>query len=251
MGAGIGLRGRDYRQIWGGAANVGFRRTTSPLDPPPNQGRHMSGKGAIPAAFRYIARLFFVITGRADQLRHIYGRKVVTQYSKRMVVVHWLTLLLLAMAWSFGEELAEATDESQATVANYLVHMAVGGLVLLATVARLAFRRKDGTPLPLGQTTMDKIAKGTHHLLYTLLFVLPVSGMVTVLTSDALKGIMAGDASLLPKEEGFKDVFAHEVHEVMVNVLIAVVLLHALAAIKHQFIDKDGLMQRMMLRRKD
>lgn len=174
-----------------------------------------------------------------------------TQYSKRMVIVHWLTLLLLAMAWSFGEDLAEATDESKATVANYLVHMLVGGAVLLATVARLLFRGKDGTPPAMGQTLIDKVAKGMHHLLYTLLFVLPISGMVTVLTSDALKGILAGDANLLPKENGYEHVFAHEVHEVMVNVLIAVVVIHALAAIKHQFIDKDGLMERMMLRRKD
>ena len=174
-----------------------------------------------------------------------------TQYSKRMVVVHWLTLLLLVIAWRYGDSLAESTDDSKATIAGYAWHILAGGAVLLLTAARLFFRSKDGIPPAIGQTTMDKVAKGTHHLLYTLLFVLPVSGVITVLTSDVLKGLLAGDAGLLPKEDGFKDVFAHEVHEVMVNVLIAVVVLHILGAIKHQFIDKDGLMHRMMLRRKD
>jgi cytochrome b561 len=81
--------------------------------------------------------------------------------------------------------------------------------------------------------------------------VLPVSGVITVITSDALKGLLAGDASLLPKKDGYEHVFAHEVHEVLVTALIVVVVLHILGAIKHQFIDKDGLMERMMLRRKD
>jgi cytochrome b561 len=175
----------------------------------------------------------------------------VTQYSKRMVIAHWLTLLLLVIAWRYGDSLAELTDHSKATIAAYGWHILAGGSVLLLTATRLFFRSKDGTPPAMGQTTMDKIAKGTHHLLYTLLFVLPLSGLITVLTSDVLKGLMAGDASLLPKEDGFEKVFAHEVHEVLVNVLIAVVVLHILGAIKHQFIDKDGLMQRMMLRRKD
>lgn len=173
------------------------------------------------------------------------------QYSKRMVVIHWLTLALLVAAWFLGESLAEATDGSKATLVEYIRHIAVGAAVLLLTVIRLMFRSKDGTPPPMGQTVMDKVAKGVHHALYTTLFVLPVSGMVTVFSSDAGKGLLAGDAGLLPKEDGYEHVFAHEVHEVLVTVLIALVVVHVLGAIKHQFIVKDGLMERMMLRRKD
>jgi len=174
-----------------------------------------------------------------------------TQYSKRMVIVHWLTLALLIAAWYLGDSLADATDESKATLAGYIVHIAVGGTVLLLTLFRLYFRRNDGIPAPAGDTAMDKLAKSVHYLLYIVLFVLPVSGVMTVFTSDAGKALLAGDANLLPKEHGYHNVFAHEVHEQLVNVLIALVVLHILGAIKHQFITKDGLMERMMLRRKD
>jgi len=173
-----------------------------------------------------------------------------TQYSKRMVIVHWLTLALLIAAWFLGEELAEATDESKATLAGYFMHMAAGGAVLLLTVSRLLFRSKDGTPPAAGQSAMDKAAKGIHHVLYLALFVLPVSGMMTVITSDAGTALLAGNASLLPLENGYEHVFAHEVHEVLVTVLIVLVAVHLLGAIKHQFIMKDGLMERMSLRRK-
>ena len=174
-----------------------------------------------------------------------------TQYSKRMVIVHWLTLALLIAAWFLGEDLAEATDESKATLAGYMLHMAVGGTVLLLTLYRLYFRSKDGIPAPLGDTPMDKLAKGVHYLLYTVLFVLPVSGVVILLTSKAGSALLAFDVNMLPKEHGYRGVFAHEVHEQLVNVLIALVVVHVLGAIKHQFITKDGLMERMMLRRKE
>jgi cytochrome b561 len=173
-----------------------------------------------------------------------------TQYSKRMVIVHWLTLALLIVAWFLGEELAEATDESQATLTAYIVHASAGASILLLTLVRVFFRSSDGTPAPSGDTAMDKLAKTIHYLLYTTLFILPLSGIVTVISSDAGKALLAGDASLLPKEDGFEHVFAHEVHEILVSVLIVLAVVHILGAIKHQFIDKDGLMERMMWRRK-
>jgi len=174
-----------------------------------------------------------------------------TQYSKRMVIAHWLTLVLLVVAWFLGDDLADATDDSKATLAGYIMHMSVGGAILLLTLVRLFFRSKDGTPAPMGVTALDKVAKGVHHLLYTVLILLPLSGVVTVITSDTGKALLSGDAGLLPKEHGYDKVFAHEVHETFVTVLVVLVALHILGAIKHQFISKDGLMSRMSLRRKD
>jgi len=171
-----------------------------------------------------------------------------TQYSKRMVIVHWLTLALLVAAWFLGEELDEARHEGAATIAGYIAHALVGGAVLLFTVARLYFRGKDGVPPPVGESFMDKVAKGVHHGLYALLVLLPVSGVMTVVNSDVGRALMSGDAALLPKK--FTGVPAHEVHEILVTVVIVLVAVHVLGAVKHQFIAKDGLMERMSLRRK-
>ena len=173
-----------------------------------------------------------------------------TQYSKRMVITHWLTLALLIAGWFLGEDLAEATDENKATLVGYFVHASVGAGILLLTLTRLFFRSKDGVPPPMGQSGLDKLAKGIQHFMYLALVVLPVSGMMTVITSDAGKALLAGDAGMLPKDGGYDHVFAHEVHETMVTVLIVLVAIHVLGALKHQFIAKDGLMDRMSLRRK-
>ncbi len=170
------------------------------------------------------------------------------KYSKRSIIVHWLTLILLVAAWFLGESASDARHEGGATIAGYMVHILVGGTVLLLTLLRIVFRRADGTPPPMGDTPMDKVAKGIHHVLYLLLIVLPLSGIMQVLTSNVGKALLAGDASLLPKK--FEGVAAHDVHEILVNVLIVVVVVHVLGALKHQFVMKDNIMDRMSLRDK-
>jgi len=172
-----------------------------------------------------------------------------TQYSKRMVIVHWLTLALLIVAWYLGHELDEARHEEGAKLIGYVVHALIGGTILLLVLARLYFRSKDGVPAPLGDTSTDKLAKGVHHLFYVVLVVLPVSGVATVATSEVGKALKAWDASLLPKK--FSGILAHNVHETLVTVLIALVIVHVLGALTHQFILKDGLMKRMSLRKPD
>jgi cytochrome b561 len=173
-----------------------------------------------------------------------------TQYSKRMVIVHWLTLAVLIAAWYLGDSLSDATDDGKATLAGYIVHALVGGTVLLLTLSQLIFRRKDGRPpLEEDKPIYQLVAKGVHYLLYTVLFLLPLSGVAIILTSKVGAALLAGDATLLPRK--FHGVFAHAVHEQLVNVLIVLVMIHILGAIKHQFISKDGLMERMVLRRKD
>ena len=154
-----------------------------------------------------------------------------TQYSRRMVIVHWLTLALLVAAWFLGEELDEARHEAGATIASYVVHALVGGAVLLFTLARLYFRGRDDVPPPIGESLMDKVAKGVHYGLYAALVVLPVSGVMTVVNSDVGKALMSGDAALLPKK--FSGVPAHDAHEMLVTAMIVLMAVHVLGAFKH------------------
>jgi len=171
-----------------------------------------------------------------------------TQYSNRMVIIHWLTLVLLIAAWFIGHELDKARHEAGAPLIGYVAHALAGAAVLLLAVARLYFRRKDGTPPPMGDTPMDKLAKAIQHSIYAVLILLSASGALTLGTSGVCDALKAWDASLLPKK--FSGIFAHNIHEMLVTVLIVLVIIHVLGAIKHQFIIKDGLMKRMSLHKK-
>ncbi|MDD4959619.1 MAG: cytochrome b/b6 domain-containing protein [Gallionella sp.] len=169
-----------------------------------------------------------------------------THYSKRVVIAHWLTLLLLVAAYVLGEEAHDArkaVEGAGATIAEYVAHSLAGAAVLLLTILRLFFRKADGVPAPIGTGLMDKVATGVHHALYLVLFLLPVSGMMIVLNSSIGKAILAGDPTLLPRK--FSEVPAHDAHEILVTVLFVLVGIHVLGAIKHQFLMKDGLISRM------
>src|ERR1039457_3461905 len=113
-----------------------------------------------------------------------------------MVIVHWLTTALLIAAWYLGDSLSEATDDGKATLAGYIVHISVGGTVLLLTMSQLYFRRKDGTPPLLADTPMYQVvAKYVHYFLYTVLILLPVTGVTIILTSKVGAALLAGDRS--------------------------------------------------------
>lgn len=171
------------------------------------------------------------------------------KYTSRIILIHWLTLALLVVAWLLGDEVNEARHEGAATLSAYLYHILAGGLVLVLTLARVLFRAKDGVPPPLGDTPMDKVAKAIHGLLYGVLILLPVSGMLQTIQSGIGRAITSGDATLLPAK--FTGIEAHEVHEVLVTVLIVLVVVHVLGALKHQFVLKDNLLDRMSLRNKE
>ena len=176
--------------------------------------------------------------------------KITEPYSKRMVIIHWLTLLLLIVAWYLGDALIDARIEKNATLIGYFAHALMGGAILLLTILRMTFRGVDGTPPPLGNSVMNIVARGVHHGLYVLLILLSITGFMTLLTSTVGMALVTNTAILLPAEYTGPSVIPHSVHEILVTVMMVVVLVHILGAIKHQFIMKDGLMGRMSLRRK-
>jgi cytochrome b561 len=65
------------------------------------------------------------------------------KYSKRMVVIHWLTLLFFVAAIYLGYTVSQARQIGDATLAAYLSHLLVGDLILVLTLVRLFFKRKD------------------------------------------------------------------------------------------------------------
>lgn len=169
------------------------------------------------------------------------------QYSIRLAVIHWLTLLLFIAAVYLGHSLDEMKEAAN-KLSLYPTHFIIGDLVLVLTLIRVYFLRKDGKLAPIegGSAIANKVASGIHHLLYVLLIALPVSGMVMINTTGLLAAIQAHDASKLPDLEKF---MAHEVHAALVAILVLTIGLHALAALYHQFVLKDNLIRRMAIKR--
>lgn len=152
-------------------------------------------------------------------------------YSRIQIILHWLVFALVAAQFLLGETIAEAMEkirEGAQVPFNPLIaqHVFGGGLILLLVIWRLALRKKRGVPdMPEGESPAQKmVAKGTHHILYLLLILMPISGSVAWFL-----GVNA----------------ASNGHQIMKVVLIVLVGLHVVAALYHQFVLKNNLLDRM------
>ena len=169
------------------------------------------------------------------------------QYSVRLAIIHWLTLLLFIAAVYLGHTLDEmkvAADKLQL----YPIHFIVGNFVFVLTLIRAYFLFKDGKPVPIegGSAIANKVATGIQHLLYLLLIALPVSGMIMINSTGILNALQLHDASKLPDLEKFA---IHDVHGILVGILVLTIGLHVLGALKQQFVLKNNLLRRMAIKR--
>ena len=86
----------------------------------------------------------------------------------------------------------------------------------------------------------------THHGLYALFFAVPLLGWAYS-SAAGFPIVLFGLWQLpdfVPVSESLSDVLK-ELHEISAFAMAALVLLHIGGALKHHFIDRDGLLQRM------
>ncbi len=135
-------------------------------------------------------------------------------------------------------------------------HKTFGILILLLTVFRLVWRLTHRSPAhPAAAPRWERFASSiSHFLLYALLLAAPVTGWMLVSVSplniDTLLfnvipwphlpwlHNLADKASMIHQYEDF--------HEWATGALIALLLLHIAAALKHHFVDKDTVLKRML-----
>lgn len=162
--------------------------------------------------------------------------------------LHWLTLLLILGLALVGMSMDELPN-SPLKVQVYAMHKSFGLTVLGLTLLRLLWRLLAGAPNPVpGMARWQHwAASGTHGLLYALLLAMPLSGWLYNSASGfPLKwfGLLS-----LPKLAGYNPGLKHfalEAHETIFYVLAGVLLLHAAAALKHHYVDRDATLRRML-----
>ncbi|MFN5999434.1 MAG: cytochrome b [Paracoccaceae bacterium] len=153
--------------------------------------------------------------------------KTTTGYSGIQIALHWLVAILIVIAWFTGEgaeEAMEVVEEGGTT--GFVPHVALGLAILALVVVRVLVRLGRGAPAAPGAPGSLQVlaADWGHRLIYLLMIAVPLGGISTFFL-----GLEVG-----------------EIHGLAANVLMVVVLGHALLALYHQYVLKDGLLRRMM-----
>ena len=175
-------------------------------------------------------------------------KNTIDSYGIIAIIFHWVVAVAVIGMYLLGlwmDDL-EYYDPWYTTAPH--IHKSIGVIVISLVVARLIWRWIN--PVPKSLRSHKKweqvLAKLTHGMFYILLISMFFSGyLITTAEGKSLQVFnWFGIPAMVTEIENLEDV-AGEIHEVIANTIILLATLHALAAIKHQFFDKDGTLLRM------
>lgn len=125
-------------------------------------------------------------------------------------------------------------------------HRSLGILLLIALLGRWLWRATNPKPRPDGLSPFEqKASHAVHWGFYVLLLGLMVSGYL-ISTPDGQPIDVFGWFSVpsIIKARGLES-SAGYVHRVVAYIVIALAVVHTLAALKHHFVDKSEILNRM------
>jgi cytochrome b561 len=170
--------------------------------------------------------------------------------------LHWLTVILVAVAWTLGT-FGDEIPKGAARATGLFIHISAGLAILVLLAIRLVWRFADPVPLPepnkfsrwLGAFT-DTAGRLTHYVLYGLLVAVPTTGVIYQFAHGDTLPLFGFFA--IPSPWAADRAFAHnvkEVHEIAANALVILALFHAVAALIHHMVFRDNTLVRMLPRR--
>jgi cytochrome b561 len=172
------------------------------------------------------------------------------RYSKTAIWLHWVAALVMLFMLFLSEDLIQMPRGASMAGWEPTAHASWGFMVLLLGIARLLWRM--GHPPPaLPPTTSGWQATAshvTHGALYALMIIIPIFGLLALvpygaqrLDVDKVVFFNLFPLAFMPN----LGEWTMGAHEILGKVAQVLVILHILAALKHQFWDKDQIFSRM------
>lgn len=174
-------------------------------------------------------------------------------YGLIAILLHWLVAIAIFGLFGMGLWMTGLDYYDPWYQRAPDLHKGIGVLLLIVIGLRLAWRL--GNPVPRAEATSSqmerRLARFAHGLLYLLPFAVMIAGYL-ISTADGrpidVFGLFEIPATLSGLDE--QEDVAGLVHEVLAFTLIGLIALHALAALKHHFIDRDRTLRRMLGRKR-
>jgi cytochrome b561 len=185
----------------------------------------------------------------ADRAIEAEPQGALRRYSNVAVAFHWVTALLVLFQIWLGLSFADM-ERGPERSNLFTWHRTMGALILLIVLARLTYRLMNPPPpYPPELPRWERVA-GTwnHRLFYLLLIALPIGGLLAVSGHTPGPTITLLGGIAIPKVPGISEQLgeiAGGIHSAAAWALIALIVLHVAAALKHQFFDHNRASGRM------
>ena len=168
------------------------------------------------------------------------------RYSPFAMLLHWVLALAIIGSFCMGVYMSDLPFSPQ-RLKLYNWHKWAGVTILALSALRLLWRLTHRPPPDIPMPGWQRgAAHATHVLLYVLFFAVPLVGWAY--SSAAGFPIVWFGVLPLPSFVPADKELAAAIkpwHAYLAFAMAALVLMHVAAALKHQFIDRDGLLSRM------
>ena len=170
------------------------------------------------------------------------------RYGTPAIVLHWVLGLLIVFMAALGWYMM--TIEKQPQGPWYFdLHRSVGLAVAALVILRVLWRLTHGAaPLPASLPRWQvRAASATHWLLYLCMIVMPVTGILGAAYHRS--GLQFFSMSLPTWSDPDRQLshFFFVIHSFTAWILVALMVVHAAAGLKHLLVDRDAVFQRMWI----
>lgn len=176
-------------------------------------------------------------------------RNTPTRYGAVTKLAHWAIAALIIGLTGLGIYMVELTYYDRYYNLSLETHKALGILVLELAIIKILWSAFSASPE--SAATMKSWEKGAarlmHLTLYAMMVLIPLSGYA-ISTADGKAVSFFGwyeVPACLPQIENLNQT-ASEIHYYLAYITIGLVGLHVAAALKHQLLDKDGTLGKML-----
>jgi cytochrome b561 len=168
-------------------------------------------------------------------------------YTRTAVALHWIIALLIAGSLSLGLIMVNLhLSPLKTRLFNYhkWIGITVLGLAVIRILWRAGHRPPPEVPMPRWQALA---ARAAHYLLYALLIVTPVFGWMdsSAMGYPVVYLKLWQLPDLVHKNKELAKVL-RQIHSTLGWCVLWLVVLHAGAALKHHFLDRDSTLTRML-----
>lgn len=163
-------------------------------------------------------------------------------YDRRTIQLHWWTAGIVVFQWAVGR-LNHLLPKGPLRLDIWSVHVLVGFALVALVLYRIYWRLTKGSKLPpADQGVRHLLATATHALLYFLLVGVVGLGVLNTFAHGFPLFGMWNFPQIGP--DHYSKV-VNPWHELFANLIMALALFHALAALFHRYVLKDRVLTRM------
>lgn len=176
-------------------------------------------------------------------------RNTSSNYGLVSITMHWLVAAAVVGLFALGYWMVGLTYYSSWYRTAPDIHKSVGLLLLALMVLRVVWRFLNSGPAPVpNHSRITRLAtKVGHGVLYLGLFAVMISGyLISTAEGRGISVFSWFEVPALITSIPDQEDIAGLLHEYLAWGLVILSSLHALAALKHHFIDRDPTLKRMI-----